>query len=298
MNERQGDRHLNIPLGVSLAIVEVVMMVGISILVKFASTDLSTLTVLLFRYALCLPLLLAGAIWQRGREALLVGNYNSLAVRIVTGLISLSCLYAALGLMSLAKVTTLFQSITLFVTFLAPFMLGETVGWRRWAAVLAGFCGALILLNPGGDDWSTAGVLLGLAAPFFGAMMLINLRRLGQTENPLTTALWYNGAGALVFAVVFVWQDNSLPTDGAAFLMLVLIGVLSSFQQFFIAFSHGLAPASLLASFRYLAVPFSIIAGILFFDEHLSVEVIVGSTVIVAASIFILWREKALRASG
>ena len=125
------DGQVNLPVGVSVAIGEIAIMVAVSVLVKLVSADIDTVTVLLFRYLLCLPLLVATAIWQRGGEALSVTAPKTLAIRIVTGLISLACFYAALDLMALSLVTVLFQTLTLFVTFLAPLLLGERVGWRR-----------------------------------------------------------------------------------------------------------------------------------------------------------------------
>jgi S-adenosylmethionine uptake transporter len=288
----QPDRHLNIPLGVSIGIAEILLTVGISVLVKFIAPDFAIITILLFRYALCLPLLILAAIFQHGRAAFAVSQYGILAARTVAGLTSLTCFYAALDLMSLAKVTTLFQTLTLFITFLAPFLLGERVGWRRWTAVIVGFGGAIMVISPGADGWSPMGVALGFGAPFFGALMLVMLRKLGRSDNPASTAIWYNGAGAVLFALLFVWQGETLPMDQTSLSILVLIGVLSSFQQFFIALSHRLAPASLLAPFRYLSVPFGIIAGIMVFGERLTTEIVGGSIVIVLSSVFILWREK------
>lgn len=291
----QPDRHLNIPLGVSIGIAEILLTVGISVLVKFIAPDFAIITILLFRYALCLPLLILAAIFQHGRAAFAVSQYGILAARTVAGLTSLTCFYAALDLMSLAKVTTLFQTLTLFITFLAPFLLGERVGWRRWTAVIVGFGGAIMVISPGADGWSPMGVALGFGAPFFGALMLVMLRKLGRSDNPASTAIWYNGAGAVLFALLFVWQGETLPMDQTSLSILLLIGVLSSFQQFFIALSHRLAPASLLAPFRYLSVPFGIIAGIMVFGERLTTEIVGGSIVIVLSSVFILWREKSRR---
>ena len=105
----QPDRHLNIPLGVSIGIAEILLTVGISVLVKFIAPDFAIITILLFRYALCLPLLILAAIFQHGRAAFAVSQYGILAARTVAGLTSLTCFYAALDLMSLAKVTTLFR---------------------------------------------------------------------------------------------------------------------------------------------------------------------------------------------
>ena len=96
------DGQVNLPVGVSVAIGEIAIMVAVSVLVKLVSADIDTVTVLLFRYLLCLPLLVATAIWQRGSEALSVTAPKTLAIRIVTGLISLACFYAALDLMALS----------------------------------------------------------------------------------------------------------------------------------------------------------------------------------------------------
>lgn len=296
--DQDRDVHLNLPLGASLTIGEIVLMVGISVLVKQISNDIETVTILMFRYGLCLPLLIVMAVWQRGGQALQISKYRTLGFRIAAGLISLTCFYAALGLMSLSKVTVLFQTITLFVTFLAPFMIGERVGWRRWTAVMIGFAGTLILLQPGADGWTPAGVLFGLGSPLFGAIMLIMLRRLGQHDSPASTAVWYNGIGAIIFVGLVLVQGLSLPTSPPDLLVLGLIGVLSSFQQFFIAFSHRVAPASALAPLRYLSIPIGIAAGILFFGEQVTLSILIGSVVIIGSSIFILRRERQLRVTG
>ena len=298
-NMRTGDGGLaNLPLGVSVALGEITMMVVVSALVKLVSDDIATTTILLFRYALCLPLLLATAVWQRGRSALSITKPRTLSLRIATGLISLACFYAALDLMPLSLVTVLFQTLTLFVTLLAPMMLGERVGWRRWTAVIVGFGGTMLLLNPAAGGWTLTGILLGLGSPFFGALMMITLRRLGRHDSPATTAVWHNGMGAIIFAVIMIAVGAPLPTGRADMALLIAIGVLSSFQQFGLAFSHKLVPASILAPLHYLSIPMGIGAGIMLFGEALTLEIIVGSAIIIASSIFILRRERQLREAG
>ena len=290
--------QVNLPLGVSVALGEIAIMVAVSVLVKLVSADIDTVTVLLFRYLLCLPLLVATAVWQRGGEALSITAPRTLAIRIVTGLISLACFYAALDLMALSLVTVLFQTLTLFVTFLAPLLLGERVGWRRWTAVVIGFGGTVLLLNPSAAGWTMAGVLLGLGSPFFGAMMMIALRKLGRRDSPATTAVWHNGCGALVFAAIVMVTGANMPSTGTDIGILLAVGVLSSFQQFGLAFSHKLLPASIMAPLHYLSIPMGITAGILLFGEVLTPEIVIGSAVVIASSIFILQRERQLQASS
>jgi len=292
------DKNLNIPLGISNAIGEILLMVAMTAMVKLISSEVSVITILLFRYALCLPLLVGVAIWQNGRRALVITRYPILIARMIFGLISLTCFYAAIGLITLAQVTTLFQTITLFVTFLAPILLAEAVGWRRWTAVVVGFCGTVMVISPDTTNWSLLGIMLGLSAPFFGALMLVMLRKLGQTENPASAAIWYNGFGALVFLTLFLIRGESLLFEGRTLLILLIIGLFAGFQQLCLAYSHRLAPASLLAPFRYLSIPFGIMVGLLFFDEDLSANVAIGSVVIVVSSLFILQREKVLQAKA
>jgi len=291
----QDSGQVNLPLGVSVALGEIAIMVAVSVLVKLVSAEIDTVTVLLFRYLLCLPLLVAVAVWQRGGAALAITAPGTLAIRIVTGLVSLACFYAALDLMALSLVTVLFQTLTLFVTFLAPFLLGERVGWRRWTAVAVGFGGTMLLLNPSAGGWTMAGVLFGLGSPFFGAMMMIALRKLGKRDSPATTAVWHNGSGAIIFAAIVIGTGATMPSTSTDFGILIAVGVLSSFQQFGLAFSHKLVPASILAPLHYLAIPMGIGAGILLFGEGLTAEIVLGSAIIIASSIFILRRERQLR---
>lgn len=299
MSGAQQDRgQVNLPLGVSVALGEIAIMVAVSVLVKLVSAEIDTVTVLLFRYVMCLPLLVAVALWQRGRQALSITAPGTLVIRIVTGLISLACFYAAIDLMALSLVTVLFQTLTLFVTFLAPLLLGERVGWRRWTAVAVGFGGTMLLLNPSAAAWTLAGVLFGLGSPFFGAIMMISLRKLGRRDSPATTAVWHNGSGAIIFAAIVIVTGAQMPSTNADFAILIAVGVLSSFQQFGLAFSHKLVPASILAPLHYLAIPMGITAGILLFGEVLTAEIVIGSGVVIASSIFILRRERQLQAAA
>ena len=104
--------------------------------------------------------------------------------------------------------------------------------------------------------------------------------------------------GAIIFAVIVMVADAPLPTGRADLALLIAIGVLSSFQQFGLAFSHKLVPASILAPLHYLSIPMGIGAGILMFGEVLTLEIILGSAIIIASSIFILRRERQLREAG
>ena len=292
------DLALNLPLGVTLSIGEVLFTVAIAAMVKLIANDISVFMILFFRYLLCIPLLLLTATFQRGAAAFRVQDKAKLALRSAMGLGSFGCLFAALQTIDLSKMTALLQTIPIFVTLLAPILLGETVGWRRRMAVLIGFVGAVLIVDPTHADWFNQGVLLGIASPFFGALMLLTLRRLGQTDHPSTTALWYNIIGAAVFFGVCLSLDIPMPNSENIVLILCIIGVMSSFQQFFLAHSYKLAPASVLAPLRYLSVPFGVGASVIFFNEKLTSSFFVGTAILVGASFFILKRSEKIKAKS
>ena len=292
------DLALNLPLGVTLSIGEVLFTVAIAAMVKLIANDISVFMILFFRYLLCIPLLLLTATFQRGAAAFRVQDKAKLALRSAMGLGSFGCLFAALQTIELSKMTALLQTIPIFVTLLAPILLGETVGWRRRMAVLIGFVGAVLIVDPTHADWFNQGVLLGIASPFFGALMLLTLRRLGQTDHPSTTALWYNIIGAAVFFGVCLSLDIPMPHSENIVLILCIIGVMSSFQQFFLAHSYKLAPASVLAPLRYLSVPFGVGASVIFFNEKLTSSFFVGTAILVGASFFILKRSEKIKAKS
>ena len=292
------DLALNLPLGVTLSIGEVLFTVAIAAMVKLIANDISVFMILFFRYLLCIPLLLLTATFQRGAAAFRVQDKAKLALRSAMGLGSFGCLFAALQTIELSKMTALLQTIPIFVTLLAPILLGETVGWRRRMAVLIGFVGAVLIVDPTPADWFNQGVLLGIASPFFGALMLLTLRRLGQTDHPSTTALWYNIIGAAVFFGVCLSLDIPMPNSENIVLILCIIGVMSSFQQFFLAHSYKLAPASVLAPLRYLSVPFGVGASVIFFNEKLTSSFFVGTAILVGASFFILKRSEKIKAKS
>lgn len=286
------------PLGISFSIGEVIFTVGIAAIVKLISNDVSVFTILFFRYLFCLPLLFATAYFQRGRDALQIENKGTLALRSLFGIASFGFLFTALETVELSKMTALLQTIPVFVTLLAPLLIGETVGWRRRIAVMVGFIGVALIIEPSNEGWFHIGILFGIMSPFFGALMLLTLRRLGQSDHPASTALWYNLAGATVFLIISIALGLAWPTSLDVLIVLGAIGIMSSFQQFFLANSYKFAPASTLAPLRYLSVPIGVGLSIIMFDEVITSSFYIGSAVLIAASFFIMKRAEKTRTSS
>ena len=285
------NNNSNIPLGVSFSIIEVICTITIASLVKLIAGDLSVFIVLFFRYLFCIPLLIITAFYQRKSNAFLIESKSGLAIRTITGLGSFGCLFAALQFIDLSLMTTLFQTMPIFITLLAPIVIKEVVGWFRRIIALIGFLGVLLILDPLKENWLNFGVLLGVLSPFFGALMTLSVRKLGKTDHPATTALWYNIFGAIVFLIICMLIKTEWPDYDQVFIVLIVVGVVSSFQQIFLAYSLKLAPASLLAPLRYISVPIGIWVGVYLFNESLTSTFYIGTLIIIFSSLIIIRRE-------
>ena len=247
--------------------------------------------ILFFRYLFCVPILFLTAVYQRGKSAFDIKSKSGLSIRTITGLGSFGCLFAALQFIDLSLMTILLQTMPLFITLLAPFIINEVVGWFRRIATIIGFFGVILILNPTIEHWLNYGVMLGLLAPIFGALMTLTVRKLGKTDHPASTALWYNLLGTIVFLFICVLSNVKWPEYNEILLILLIVGIVSSVQQICLAYSLKFAPASLLAPFRYISVPIGISVGVYFFNETLSSTFFIGTTIVVSSSIIIIRRE-------
>ncbi len=288
-------KKTNVSLGISLSVIEVICTISIASLVKLIAGDLSVFMVLFFRYLFCIPLLLITAFYQRQKKAFLIVSKSGLAIRTITGLGSFGCLFAALQFIDLSLMTTLFQTMPIFITLLAPFIIKEVVGWFRRIIALIGFMGVLFILDPFSENWFSFGVILGVLSPIFGALMTLSVRNLGKTDHPTSTALWYNIFGALFFLFICVFNKVQWPEYNDILFILLIIGLVSSFQQICLAYSLKLAPASLLAPLRYISVPIGILTGVYFFNEQLSSTFFIGTAIVIMSSLIIIKREAKIK---
>jgi len=295
----------NLSLAIIFLMAQIVISIAIGAFVKSISAETALIVILFFRYIFSMPLLLIYGYVQRKDELFQINQKPVLLARIMSGLLGLASYLYAIIQLSISLATVLAQTMSLFITMMAPFILGERIGIRRITGIGIGFIGVIIVLNPGSElfsSYSIDGLFAGILSPFCGALMYIFLRKLGTADAPISTAIWYNMAGSIVFLILLFVMKCDVPELNADTLYLwgifVGIGLASSIQQFLMARSHQLAEASTLAPFHYASVPMSVIVGILVFNDHIGLNFILGSLVIICASWYILRREQHLKQSG
>lgn len=287
-NNKMGALHL---------IGELVMSFVLASIVKILQPDFSVFLILFFRYLFCLPLLVAYAIYTRGSKFLSITNIPGLALRTGFGFLGLTTWFLAITNINISLATALTQTMPIFITGFSVVIAGEQVGLKRLVSVLVGFLGVLVLIFPLTPELNLWGVLYALLAAVFSALMFVYLRVLGRTDPAVSTSIWYNLTGLILAGLLTYSLDGfeaiiSLSTPDSLYLLIAL-GFLASFQQYFLAQSHMYAQASILAPLHFLAIPFGIGVGILLFDEIITLKFLMGTAIIIASTYYIFLRQQA-----
>jgi len=266
-----------------------------SVIVKDVSLRLDPLEITFFRGVFGLAAILPLLLWPgTGLAASLRTRHPwMLGLRALAGVASLGCGFYALAHLSLASATAINFTTPLFMALLAVLLLGETVGWRRGLALAAGFLGVLVVLRPGAETFHPAS-LVALAGAFASGLVGVVVKRLARTESMAVILLSFALATILVFALPawLVWTRPSL-ADLGWMLGLSLLGVSS--QLCFVR-ACGLGELAVIAPFDYSRLIFAGLLGFWLFAEVPTWSTLLGAAIIVAAMLFIFYRERRLRA--
>jgi drug/metabolite transporter (DMT)-like permease len=268
-----------------------VVMVVISALVKLLSVRYPVSQILFFRFMFAVLPLFVLAAFTLGILSIKTSRYRDHAIRSVSGVLALSLFFSAISLIPMAEATMISYSSPIFITLLSIPILSEKIGWWRWFAVLLGFVGVVIVAQPGSAVFSL-GSLFAIGSAMLAAVVVVWLRLLSDTENPIITSIIYNSLGAVIFsiwALTIGWIAVESLADWA---LLIAVGLSASVQQFLFASSFRYGEASLLAPFEYLILIFSAVVGYVFWDEVPVLTSIFGGIIIAVSGLVILARTR------
>ena len=212
-------------------------------------------------------------------------------LQLIRGLILLTAnisFFYSISVISLPKALTLAFVAPLVVTAFSPFFLGESVGYRRWAAVIIGFIGSLVVIRPGFLEINLAS-LAALGTGIMYGFYLIITRKLSTSDNPLLTLLLTGVVGAIIVTTFmpFVWVS---PTFNQWSIMAA-IGLFACIGHLFIILSLKFADASKLAPLSYFEIITNIIIAYYFFGDFPDSWTFLGLFIIVFSGIYISRRE-------
>ena len=191
-------------------------------------------------------------------------------------------------LLGLVESHAVFACYPLLIAALSGPVLGEQVGWRRWAAIGAGFLGILVILEPGVAVFSPA-ALVPLAAALMFALYGLLTRYAARRDPTATSFFWIAWVGAVVLTPPGLWLWE--PIDSGDLIWLVLLCLLAPLGHYCLILCYEVAEASAVQPFAYLQLIFASGIGIAVFGETVRANVAIGAAITVAAGVFTILRE-------
>lgn len=283
--------------GVLLKVISTIAFTAMATQIKLLSDRYPAGEVAFFRSGFALIPVLA---WVAARGQLptvfITPRIGGHLLRSIAGATSMFCGFSALGLLPLSDATAIGYAAPLLTVILAVILLGETIRFYRWAAVIVGLVGVVVILSgyvdPDGPDRSAVGALFALAGAFFGALAATQTRRLTWSEEPATIVVYFS-----IFTALFML--STLPfgwvmPDPADWLLLVGCGIAGGIGQVLLTQSYRYGEASLIAPFEYVSMVWAILVGYLLFDTWPGFTMWVGSAIVIGSGMFVIYREQRL----
>tara|TARA_A100001011_G_scaffold197074_1_gene205353 strand:+ start:1898 stop:2716 length:819 start_codon:yes stop_codon:yes gene_type:complete len=215
------------------------------------------------------------------------------AFRAITGALAIIALFFGLRELPLADVVSLTFGGPIFVTIASIIFLSERVGAKRWLAVLLGFLGMLLIVQPAFTDLNYYYITPIVFCIFF-ACVAISVRSLSKTEANYTIAFYFTLLCTLIGLSTILFSDWVMPTPIDLFLFCIL-GLCGSVANLLLTQSYRLAEASLVTPIKYLSLVFAIVFGFFIWSEVPKILTLLGAALVITSSLIIFVRENKLK---
>jgi drug/metabolite transporter (DMT)-like permease len=275
--------------GIALMLASVCMFSFGDALGKYIVATYSVGQLMLLRACAAL-VLLAPSIWRNRAEFRLMERPWLQLLRVVLSTMEIAAFFLATVYLPLADVVTYYQATPIFVTALSAIVLREQVGWRRWSAILIGFCGVLIALRPSAQTVSWP-AMIALAGSLAFSGSLLTTRLLRATPDIVLASAQF--AGGLLFGLAVVPLGWVAPTWGSLGLFFAA-GAISVCALLCVNRSLKLAPASTVVPYQYTMILWAVMFGYVVFGDVPSPPMALGAVIITAAGLYIFLREREL----
>jgi drug/metabolite transporter (DMT)-like permease len=266
-----------------------------NVIAKYLSASHSVFEIVFFRNLIaCVPFLVAGFAFGHREIFVIQSKPHVIATRAVLGTVTLTMTFAAYSLMPMAETTVLLFTASLFIPVLGVLILHERVGPYRWTAVLTGFVGVSIMVQPTGAV-TMLGVVVALCAALLQATMSILLRHLGGHERPETITFYFFIIGTILsgLAMPFVATGPTL----AEIPFFIAVGLTGAAAQWLYSTALKYTPAALVAVINYSSIVWAILFGWLVWNDWPLPIVFAGTAIVISSNLLIVWRERSLRRS-
>jgi drug/metabolite transporter (DMT)-like permease len=268
--------------GTVLMLAAVVFFSALLLLIRIVGQALPVVLVIVARQVVMQALIMIQA-GSKSRYILRTSNLKLQLWRAVLTLGATFATYATFIHLPLALASAISFSTALFVTIGAAVFLKEKVDWKTWTATIVGLAGVYIMLGPtepGGLPW----VLLAIAGAIFSAATILTVRVFDPNES-IHAVLTYQGLLVLPVLIVPMLLSWQMPTT-TEWLLLLVIGILSTLGQWTFVSAYRYAEAARLAPLDFLRLVLMALAGLLFFNEQLQPSLLVGMAIVVLTTLY------------
>ena len=257
--------------------------------VIWLGTFYPTTQIMFFRCTVALVPVLA-IIYLRGGIGILRTHQKKLhLLRSLMGVAAMGLAFYAFSLMPLAEAVSILHTAPLFMTALSVLLLRETVGIRRWSAVLLGFAGMLLVVRPG-SGMLESGSLFMLAAAFLIGCTTIVIRHLSKVDDPVCITFYFTATGVIISSFGVILQGwTTPPMNDLALLMLV--GLLGGLAQYLMTLSYQRLAIAIVSPLKYLTIVFSGGIGYLIWGDIPDLQSLCGIALIITTGLYTLHRE-------
>jgi drug/metabolite transporter (DMT)-like permease len=275
-------------LGIGMMLLGILLFVVNDVVGKWLMATYTVGQVLLIRSIFAM-VMLAPMIWREGvRRVASPPRPGLQLLRVVFSTAEVAAFYWAVAYLPLADVVTFYLAGPIWVTALSGPLLGEKVDARQWAAVLVGFVGVLIAMQPTSASLSLPS-LVALAGSLLFALLMITTRTLRGT--PDTTLVTWQTVAALVAGgavAPFGWVTPT-PVD---FMLLGMLGIVAALGHMCVNRSLKLAPAAVVVPYQYTQIAWAILLGWFIFGDVPGPALLLGSAIIIGAGLYIFLAEQ------
>ena len=267
-----------------LAVISVTLM---SAQAKLIGIDYDPIQIAFIR-AIIVMILLSPIIYKLGGVKFLKTKKPFLHFfRSIAGVIGNILFFYSFQRLPIADVTVISMAVPIFSSILALIILNEIIGWRRWTAIMFGFLGVIIALDPSINMKFAS--ITALLATLMWSITIIFLRILGSTEHPVKTVFYFMFVSflATLFFQPFVWKNPSLDV----WFLLIGLSICAFFTQTLMTYALQKAEASIVSPFNYTGIIWAIIFDLLIWNVLPVTSTIIGGLIITISGIYIFNRE-------
>jgi drug/metabolite transporter (DMT)-like permease len=286
-------RRNQIPRGILYMVASTVMFAGVNAIVKWELETYPIGEVAFFRSLLAFLTVAAMILPRTGIAVLRTRRYREHLQRGLSQFGSMTCMFVAFRALSLGSAIAISFSAPLFTTLLSILILKERVGIHRWSALLVGFAGVLVITLPDAGALNY-GAFFALANAVLISSVAIAIRRMSATES--TETLTFYQMGVITAGTLFLLPFGFVAPAWYDALALAFAGAGNGIAQFWWTRSLSLAPPSAVVPFNYLSLVWATMLGFAIWGDLPTPELLLGSAIVVASGLYILWRETRGRA--